>query len=213
MKHYAKAVILHVAALGFSYVFCANSENLGGHTVRLRRGSSDTSTSQLQSHEVQNKYGDPTCMTRTGRMCKFSPCNSERGPVTCVDDICICEPGFCADAQGHCQPGQQGGSVRFLNASRPRLSIQDRTIESDVVATVRDSQAQLRMADMHNAFMRFESARKPGKALKGIKIKNVRDGSIWLFLLIAVAICAAAAVVAYCCRGACAGTEESDVDA
>jgi len=43
----------------------------------------------------------PSCCQETGGTCRFLGCDSSRGPATCVNGLCKCLHGFCAEA-GRC---------------------------------------------------------------------------------------------------------------
>jgi hypothetical protein len=73
-----------------------------------KTNSGETSLSQNGLNASLNgEVGTPNCLTSTGGTCTLAQCSSFRGPATCQFPArCMCQPGFCAGADGVCTEGE-----------------------------------------------------------------------------------------------------------
>lgn len=64
------------------------------------------------------------CMQDTGGTCFFFGCDASRGPAHCLDNRCICTPGFCASSEGTCSRSacktSTGGTCHVLSCDATR---------------------------------------------------------------------------------------------
>lgn len=85
----------------------------------------------------------------------------------------MCKAGYCANAQGKCEPkgGKRLGTyaIRFLNPyqqEEPYLGVQKGKWPQEDIRSTANSEHQWMLVQTSDGFVRFENIHKPGKALK-----------------------------------------------
>mmetsp|Transcript_52840 Transcript_52840/g.115957 ORF Transcript_52840/g.115957 Transcript_52840/m.115957 type:complete len:351 (+) Transcript_52840:110-1162(+) len=138
-----------------------------------------------------DKVGGLTCLKRVTKPndgCMAACTEASRGPSECIDDHCVCKPGYCADGVGRCvasshQRGQWAGtfsiefqhpyneSMRYLtvnkNKRRPTTphNAEHGRFNFDAVEATSDSTPEWKLAYSPDGFVRMESVTFPGFAL------------------------------------------------
>mmetsp|Transcript_110234 Transcript_110234/g.310975 ORF Transcript_110234/g.310975 Transcript_110234/m.310975 type:complete len:636 (-) Transcript_110234:39-1946(-) len=86
-----------------------------------RRGSSDDVERSVTG---AGSGTQSMCMQDTGGTCFFFGCDASRGPAHCLDNRCICTPGFCASSEGTCSRSacktSTGGTCHVLSCDATR---------------------------------------------------------------------------------------------
>jgi len=144
------------------------------HSVATR----NTSSHSLSPSELQDQYGDITCMRQTGGICTLFDCDAKRGTTMCIKNgagvgKCKCAQGLCATAAGACeaQDGEWKGvySVKFANPSAREsayLSATPFPIGYGYKAIrSTDSEPMWKLAFLENKHVRLESVQYPGHYL------------------------------------------------